>query len=279
MGKDLSIQAFFLQGQKGGLFSTFYPPVNHSTKQAVLFFPPFAEEMNKVRRSSALLGRKLAKLGVGFLQVDMFGTGDSEGDFSEARWDIWRNDMLTSMDWLRSQGVEKITFCGVRLGVLLALDILDVSPMKPDQLIFWQPVVNGEMVMTQFLRLRMAADLVSQGEKITVKDLRKYLVSGESVEVAGYVLSPELVASIDGLNASNILKTTDIPIHWLEMIANPKRSIGMANKKLIDEWQCKGVPVTCHTVVGEQFWATPEITVVPGVIELTKKIMLGAADE
>jgi hypothetical protein len=46
--------------------------------------PPFAEEMNKSRRMIAEVGRRLEGSGVGMLLVDLFGTGDSEGEFAQA---------------------------------------------------------------------------------------------------------------------------------------------------------------------------------------------------
>ncbi len=49
--------------------------------------------MNKSRRMAALQARAFAAMGFGVLQIDLFGCGDSSGDFSDARWDIWKQDL------------------------------------------------------------------------------------------------------------------------------------------------------------------------------------------
>ena len=50
--------------------------------------------MNKSRRMAALQARAFAEMGFGVLQIDLFGCGDSSGDFSDARWDIWKQDLI-----------------------------------------------------------------------------------------------------------------------------------------------------------------------------------------
>ena len=82
---------FFLVGGQGTLFAIYYPPAaGVPRRDGVLYVPPFAEEMNKSRRLVALQARRLAAAGFGVLVPDLYGTGDSAGDFAEARWSIWR---------------------------------------------------------------------------------------------------------------------------------------------------------------------------------------------
>ena len=77
-------EPFFLDRASGSLFA-----IHHRAGAApcgtVLFIPPFAEEMNRARRMVALQARDLAAAGWDVLQLDLFGTGDSQGDFGDAR--------------------------------------------------------------------------------------------------------------------------------------------------------------------------------------------------
>ena len=54
-------------------------------RSKVLYLHPFAEEMNKCRPMLALTARQLAARGVQVLAVDLHGTGDSSGEFRDAR--------------------------------------------------------------------------------------------------------------------------------------------------------------------------------------------------
>ena len=59
---------FFLPGQSGKLFALHMKPsVSASPPHGVLFFPPFAEEMNKSRRMVSLQARRMVASGY---QVD-----------------------------------------------------------------------------------------------------------------------------------------------------------------------------------------------------------------
>ena len=62
--------------------------------------PPFAEEMNHSRRMATLQAHRLAALGIDVLVVDLFGTGDSAGDFADARWETWQEDAKAAVAWL-----------------------------------------------------------------------------------------------------------------------------------------------------------------------------------
>src|SRR5689334_9630124 len=74
------------------LFAVHWPAAAPSLRQAVLVLPPFAEELNKCRPMLAAQARALAAAGLDVLLVDLFGTGDSDGEFVEARWERWQQD-------------------------------------------------------------------------------------------------------------------------------------------------------------------------------------------
>lgn len=265
---------FFLTGSFGDIFCSFIMPSdNKAVTRAVVFFPPFAEEMNKSRRMVTLQAERLANLGLACLIVDLYGTGDSQGDFGEASWEIWLDNMQTALHWLVAQGITRVTYWGLRLGALLALQSVNSTTLAVEKIVLWQPVSRGDTVMTQFLRLRLAADLMTNGQKITPKDLRDTLTAGHAVEVAGYTLAPALVTAIDGLDITPLAQPGMPDIEWIELLPSEQRPMGAVSRKVIDSWQQSGMNVRTHCVIGESFWVTPEITTVPNLLTITSDLI------
>lgn len=224
-----------------------------------------------------LQARRFAEQGQGVLIPDLFGTGDSEGDFGDARWDIWLADLRLAVEWLLQQGVERLTFWGLRSGALLAMELLQTLrdagiAVKLARIILWQPVLRGQQMMTQFLRLRTAAEMMSGKEQLTTTRLREMLAAGESVEVAGYELSPALVQSIDMLELPQQLPQ-DVPLlDWYELVATAERPVAALSRRKIEQWQQGDARVRLEKLQGEPFWATPEISVVPELLNHTLKM-------
>jgi len=276
--EPIALKPFFLEGSQGRLFCIAYGPARSSpSKGAILYVPPFAEEMNKARKQAALQARKFASLGFTVLIPDLFGTGDSDGDFSAARWNIWRDDLLRGADWLERQQAGGIVLWGVRLGALLAVDLLDKLSGRVMNLLFWQPVVAGRIHLTQFLRLRIAADMLAGKQQESTRDILRDLDEGRCVEVAGYEIHPDLAETILKMELAQFQNRTLPPVAWFELVTAHDRPIPVSSRRVIDDWQAKSTPVYTETVVGEQFWTTPEIAVVPGLIERTSRYLTDGA--
>ena len=273
--KSSVLSPFFLHGSAGNLFTLFFSSGEKAApaEHFILFFPPFTEELNKSRRMISQQSRKFAEMGYGVLVVDYYGTGDSEGDFGDATWDIWQRDLTLIAAWLDEQGAKQVTLWGLRFGALLAMHSIPLFQEKLSRILLWQPVIRGDLMMTQFLRLRLAADMIGAGNKVTVRDLRDQLNEGSNVEVAGYELSPNLVAGIDGLGLLNLEARGLPPVEWFEVVSTEEQSISPASQKVLDAWGELGMKVNIQTVVGEPFWVTPEITVLPALLERTSDIL------
>ena len=80
--------AFFLPATPGHRFCIYHRPAEGGAGGGIVYAHPFGEEMNKARRMAALQSRRLAAAGYAVLQIDLFGCGDSSGDFADARWAI-----------------------------------------------------------------------------------------------------------------------------------------------------------------------------------------------
>src|SRR6476469_157933 len=88
------VEPFFFDADPGTRFSLYHAPAAHvAPRGAILYVHPFAEELNRIRLMSALQSRQFASLVYAVLQIDLFGCGDSCGDFNAARWDLWKRDL------------------------------------------------------------------------------------------------------------------------------------------------------------------------------------------
>lgn len=259
----LSAEPFFLSASPGKRFCLYHPPAGHSLQQAFIYLHPFAEEMNKARRMAALQAKALAAAGIGVLQIDLYGCGDSEGDFGDATWGIWKEDVTCARQWLLQKGFASVHFWGLRLGALLALDFVRDRKHEnaPVKLILWQPVTNGKSFISRFLRLKLMSHLMSDeaNEGGSVQSLRKQLESGESLEVAGYMLSPALVSAIDTLKLSDMV-VNNSEIAWFEVSSEIERGLSSAGAAVVENWQRSGVEPKIVPVSCLPFWATQEIS-------------------
>ncbi len=273
VGAADSFEAFFLPGASGRLFSVFHGPVSGSPPTVgVLYVPPFADEMNKCRRMAALQARRLAAQGLGTLCIDLYGTGDSEGHFREARWDIWIEDLSMAIRWLEERGMQRIVLWGVRFGALLVADLTHQLGSRLAQVILWQPVASGKVYVGQFLRLRAAAQMMTGDAGFSTTQLREQLQRGESVEVAGYDLHPALADEISGKDLRHMPMPAGSRVDWLEIVADTEQQMPPVAGQVVTAWLAAGAEVETATVVGEPFWTTPEIAVVDELLDRTAQI-------
>ena len=266
----------FVSGSRRRLYVVEHAPGGAPGVDAVILVPPFAEEMNRSRRMFTLLGQRLAAAGWSTFVVDLSGTGESDGEFGDATWEQWLEDLDVVAGHARERGFNRLWYCGVRLGAALALDFVGHSPRESDsRIMLWQPVLDGSVLITQFLRLRLASSLRSNvGAKETTAGLRERLAAGASLEVAGYTLNPALVARIDGARLADLAAVAARPLTWLEVL--PRDVATPPSAAVIGKLRTQGLQVDYARVEGDQFWATPETTVAPALIEAASERLLAA---
>lgn len=252
--------------RSGARFALFHAPAGPS-RAAVLYLHPFAEEMNRARRMAALQARALAADGMAVLQLDLHGCGDSSGDFADASWDGWLDDVAHAVDWLRARCGVPVTLWGLRLGALLALAHARRDPAIA-ALLLWQPVLGGATHLTQFLRLRVAGDMLGNAEKSGgTAALRAALAAGETLEVAGYMLAPALALGMEAVDGAALVP--HCPVHWIDVTSSPERGLAPASLRVVEAWRAAGVAVGLQQVAGEPFWNTQEVAVCPALIDAT----------
>lgn len=269
-------EPLFLDTPGGARFALYHPP-HGAARAALLYLHPFAEEMNKSRRMAALAARRMAAHGVGVLQLDLHGCGDSAGEFSDARWDGWHADVAAGLDWLHARlGIEPGLW-GLRLGALLALDHAAQAARTPARLLLWQPVPNGAQHLIQFLRLRVAGEMLQDGTGGGTAALRARLQAGATLEIGGYRLHPALALAIEGVDAAT-LALPRCRIDWLDMVPDAGRPLTPASTRLAERWRAAGLDVHQMAVPGPSFWTTQEIAESPALLDASTALFTESCD-
>jgi hypothetical protein len=126
--------------------------------------------------------------------------------------------------------------------------------------VLWQPVFDGGRFLTQFLRLRTVASLM-EDRKESASDLRAVLGAGQSLEVAGYELSPTLARDLEILTPPTWLPATMGDTAWFEVVREPDLPLLTLSVKLIKQTREAGGLVHASGFAGEPFWSSTEIVV------------------
>lgn len=230
--------------------------------------------MNKSRRMFAILAEQLAASGIGVLSVDLFGTGDSQGEFNDARWDTWLSDIDCAIAFLRRRSAQRIAVLGLRAGALLALEFQRREPSCFSAILLWQPVLNGATYMNQFLRLKVAADrLENHPQATTTSMLRTLLAEGQTLEIGGYALHPALFESLSLCNVEAPDNPLTIPIHWFDVSSQEPGLAPSASTRTMHAWREAGANVVFHPVPGQSFWDAQETTVIPALCNQTVSVL------
>ena len=271
----VQMQAFFLPLAAGGQrFCIARWPAAQAVRAWVIYVHPFAEEMNKSRRMAALQSRALAAQGFGVLQMDLQGCGDSDGEFADASWAQWLDDLLALAAWAVARQAAPLWWWGLRAGCLLAAEAAALRG-GPGHFLFWQPVVAGATALTQFLRLKLAGDALAGPGRQTTKDLRAALQAGQSLEVAGYELPP---AVADGLAQSSLARPDATQsLIWLETSMRPDPDLLPASQAALAAWQATTCRAHSAVVAGPAFWQTVEIEDAPALIAASTAAISGMA--
>ena len=246
-----AISTEFLNCDGRKLFTLTFKPEGAPARGAVLFLPPFAEEMNKSRRTVALSARALAAAGYCVMLLDPSGCGDSSGDFSEATWGNWKRDADCAITRLKQLFDLPITLWGLRLGALLACDVA-VARSDLHSLILWQPVLNGEQHVDQFLRFELAGQALKGKVGFDRASLWNELRNSRPLQVAGYHLSSQLALDIARHRLADLHPGCSVT--WLDIARPSAAEPNVASVNVMGLWRKKGVPVTWACSDGEVFW-------------------------
>lgn len=254
-----------IEGRSGRLLCIVHAPAAGAAGGAVVVAPPFAEEMNKSRRMITLFAEAAAQRGFETVVPDLTGTGDSDGEFSDARWEDWSDDLERTLVAAHRRTGRAPVMLAIRSGALVASSVLERAADAARGLVLWAPVTDGDRFMKQFLRLRMAASL-SQASRETVADLEALLRAGTSIEVGGYALAPQLWSAMIGRKFAPPCPQGGGSAAWFELAAAEPYQLSPASEKAVAALAQLGWQTQARAIGGPAFWGTAEIAEVPGLV-------------
>jgi exosortase A-associated hydrolase 2 len=276
--------AFFLKATPGQRLCVYHPPQANACRGMVLYLHPFAEEMNKARRMAALQARALAQAGYAVLQLDLLGCGDSSGDFGDASWQAWIDDAVLAAGWLRQQlratghaALPPLWLWGLRAGCLLAA--ATAARLEGGcNFLFWQPASSGKALLQQFLRLKAAGSMLDGKASDILAGVRQQLAQGQSVEIAGYLLSAALSEGLEQATlAAPAAQAGANRLEIFELSQREDAQLSPASATLATRWREQGFAVNGQVVSGPAFWQTTEIEDAPALLAATVTAMAPAA--
>jgi len=187
------------------LFGVLHIPVKNNLNCGFVFCHPFAEEKLWAHRVYVSFARTLVEMGYTVLRFDHRGYGDSDGAFSELNVQTYISDIKVAISYLHNsqQNLESVGLFGYRLGASFALNVSQQQVVS-GPVILWDPIIDGDRYMQEFLRSHLSTQLAVYGE---VKENREQLVEnmnkGEYVNVEGYDLAINQFNSISAVNLKN----------------------------------------------------------------------------
>jgi exosortase A-associated hydrolase 2 len=244
----------------------------------VVYVPPFAEELNRCRTLAADAARALAADGWRCVLADLHATGESDGDTAEADWDTWVADTVQLLRALGERGGETVLW-GMRTGALIAAEVAAQVPEQVSRLLLWQPVLDGSLFLNQYLRLRIASQVVHTGNaagnttggtKETTDSLRQRLAAGEVLEIGGYPLPGPLAQALSGRKLAALAGRVPQPVAWVEVATQAGAPASPASRKLIETWP---TPIRLETVGGQMVWQVHERADAPEMVQATRRLL------
>lgn len=259
--------AFFLNaGATGQRFCLYHAPAGSQCLGKVLYVHPFAEEMNKARRMAALQSRALADAGFAVLQIDLHGCGDSAGDFGDASWSSWLEDVALGVAWLQQQPAAPLWLWGLRGGCLLAAEAVQRYGWDANFL-FWQAAAAGKPLLQQFMRLRLAAELAGGQGKGLMAQMQAELAAGRAVEIAGYQLAPGVAQGLEQAKLQPPSRPSRL--EWLDVSGRADGSLSPVSADCLQRWQASGHQARGQAVAGPAFWQSTEIELAAELLSQT----------
>lgn len=132
------------KGQK--IFGIFHRPIKKNHYPTVLMCHGLAGHKTGRYRLYVHLAERLSKLGIASLRIDFRGSGDSEGNFSDATIGSEVSDAMLALDYLRHRpdvDPSRIGIFGRSVGGTVALITAQKSrPIK--SLAIWSPLYDGK---------------------------------------------------------------------------------------------------------------------------------------
>lgn len=217
-----ALTPFFFDAGGHQLYGVLHDPGASRRTRGCVVVPPFMEERQDAHAVLRDMAETLCTQGFATLRVDLYGTGDSEGEWRDATLEGWRNDLHEAVAVLRARtGVTAVTLVGLRFGATLAA--LVAARVEADAVVLVQPILSGADYARDLLTSHMAAEMVLHRRVGTTREqLIERLSTGRSVILFGYEFSAAQFASLSAIDLRRDLAVLgDREVLFVEVVRTP----------------------------------------------------------
>ena len=226
------------------------PQAEDSAPTALVFCPPFAEEMVTTYARFATWGKQLQAEGIVALRFHPFGTGESGGTFGDFTLSSAVSDARSAAELARQRlAPARLGYFGLRLGATIAM--LAACEQPVDLLVLWSPVTNAAQYMKDLFRGLLAKEMVHQGAtrvRRTTGDMYAELEAERPVDLMGYEFSPQLYKEMASAG-----KWPEIPparhVIWLARPTEEKSAT-----VIVEQWKKSGSRIDFAVLPEPAFW-------------------------
>lgn len=237
------MESFYFGTNERRLYGAYHPcsPGAKGAVAAVLCHP-LGSEYIPSHRALLDLARALAAGGIPTLQFDLFGCGDSGGDWRAWSLAGWVEDVTAAaQELLDGARVDDLVLVGIRLGAdLCALAASGLEQVS--KLVLWHPVVDGA---SHLVELRaMHRDWVAWSNL----DLRMPGDSNSPEELLGFPLSTQYLQE---LRSHHLGSLQAAPVERLALLLQPDVA---AQQRMAAQWREQGARLSTKTLEGVDVW-------------------------
>ncbi len=177
---------FFFDSDGARLYGYLHAAHAPLKPMGVVLVHPFMEERQDSHAVLRDLAERLSERGFAAMRFDLYGCGDSEGEWEGGTLERWVGDVTSAARVLRDEArVDDVALVGLRFGATLAA--LAAGPARASRLAMVQPVVRGETYASELLMANLAAEMVLHRRVgVTREGLVAQLDAGGEVNLFGY---------------------------------------------------------------------------------------------
>jgi alpha/beta superfamily hydrolase len=192
--------AFFFEHSGHRLYAYLHVPTVAAKKTGCVLVHPLMEERQDAHPVLRDLAEAMADQGFPTLRVDLYGCGDSSGEWEEATIEAWLHNIVGAAEQLRQRmGVESIVLAGLRFGATLAAMASNVTDARA--VVMVQPIVRGGGYIKDLLLASVTSDMVLHRKAGTTRErLIEDLESGRTVNLFGYHFTPTQFRAIKDID-------------------------------------------------------------------------------
>lgn len=226
------------------------PEAADSAGTALVFCPPFAEEMVTTYARFATWGKRLTTEGIPTLRFHPFGTGESGGSFGDFTLSSAVSDACSAAELARQRlAPTRLGYFGLRLGATIAM--LAACKQPVDLLVLWSPITNVAQYMRELFRGQLAKEMVHQGVTRVGRNTQAMIAdleSGRPLDLMGYEFSSQLYREMAAAG-----KWPETPpakhVIWLARPAEEKSAT-----VIVESWKKSGSRIDFAVLPEPAFW-------------------------